>query len=231
MRRATPPSLRCMQASFVASYSRAGVGPPGPARERTSRHRVAERLLRDVRRTVTAGGGSAIARLGAMVPLGDVQRNLQRCLLRLRHQECPDRDVNASHSHCSLLAQLGATDPQEQNRNQHRSEARTAAAISRMRTTPCSRLRLPDLRPRCTSVTRLPDVSGGRRRARCDCRHRVAERLLRDVLRTVTARGGSAIARLGAMLPLGDVQRNLQRCLLATTNARDCTTAAEPPAI
>jgi len=63
----------------------AGVVPPGPATESPVGSRYAESLLRVVPAADSAAHAHAIARLCAIWPLGNVQRNLQRCLRALPH--------------------------------------------------------------------------------------------------------------------------------------------------
>ena len=82
------------------------------------------------------------------------------------------------------------------------------------------RARIPTTRSSCAFVTRLPDISGGRRRFKADFKAdgtRDAERLVRGVDLAFSRSDAYAIARLCAMKPLCNVQRNQQRCMMGAT--------------
>ena len=189
--------------------------PWASPQRRPDRNSFAVRLNRDVPSAVPDRDAWAIARLCAMLPLGDVQRHLQRCLLGAAAPLCYRRDVNTSHLH-TLLPRLPPAEPEKQDHEGRADEPSSGAKAAVLRRCPRSRIPAPG-RP-CKSVIRLPDTSRGRKRNQGPDRNSFAVRLNRDVPSAVPDRDVWAIARRSAMGPLGDVQRNLQRCLLGATN-------------
>ncbi len=179
---------------------------------------MAMRLLRGHHAPGAADDAGAITRLCAIVPLGDVQRNVRRCMLVATTRLSSRRNGNASHSHVKPSFRALRPHPASKHHGQvqkaHRRE-RATRIIAYRQLRP--RHHIATSRPPHTPVTRLPDVTRGRRRAPAADQPRMAMRLLRGHHAPGAADDAGAITRLCARLPLGDVQRNVQRCMLVAT--------------